>query len=90
MHQSLGISAGYLLKPTDAEWILIKANGDLPFFVFLMMYHETSEFRNNVSQHCGAVTKAIYEVIKKKKPTAIMLDLPNFQMRAERFLKYSF
>lgn len=84
--QRMGFTGGCLLNQVDMNRVIENSRGDLPLFIFLMMYYETASFRNSVSQHLHEVTDVIYETVKNKKPSAITLDILAFQVRAQLHL----
>jgi hypothetical protein len=81
--QRMGFPGGCRLAEVDADYIIKSSKGDLPLFIYTMMRHETSSFRESVSDHYFDVTQAIYDVVKKNKPTAIKYDLQFFQKLAQ-------
>lgn len=83
--QRMGFAGGCLLNRVDANQLVHDSQGDLPLFVFIMMIYETASFRNSVSQHFHEVTRIIYETVRDKKSSAITLDLPAFQRKAQSY-----
>ncbi|PMD83810.1 hypothetical protein BWI97_27055 [Siphonobacter sp. BAB-5405] len=81
--QRMGFAGGCLLNQSDPNQIVKESQGDLPLFIFIMMKYETAAFRNSVEQHFQDVTKIIYDTVRNKKPSALMLDFPTFQLEAK-------
>lgn len=81
--QRMGFIGGCLLNKVNPELLIKASRGDLAFFVFIMMIHETAQFRNNLEQTHAEVTKVIHEVIKSKKPNSVTLPLFLFQQQAK-------
>ncbi len=76
---------GNLYSTVEMEDIVEFTEGDLPLFVFIMMFLETSNFRNNIRGTFSLSTEVLHEMIEENAPSAIKLNINKLREKCLAF-----
>lgn len=89
--KKIGNIGDNIFSAIKMENVVDFSDGDLPLFVFEMMFLETSKFRDNIVGNEDVfilATEVIREVIIENAPSSTNIDLVEFRKRALYFVSY--
>lgn len=90
-YEKIGNIGDNIFSAIKMENVVDFSDGDLPLFVFEMMFLETSKFRDNIVGNEDVfilATEVIREVIIENAPSSTNIDLVEFRKRALYFVSY--